>query len=222
MTEYSRLPRHIGIIPDGNRRWAIDRGMDKEEGYDFGMEKGKDLFQVLYDLGVDEVTVYAFTKDNTKRKSHITIAYTRAVVDFVQWVRSKNVSVLAVGDDKSDLFPDELKYHIEPRPDRGIKQKINFLVNYSWQWDIAQAAEHYRRQYTGIPFDYRDHAPSRHISRIDLLIRWGGQNRLSGFPPLQTVYSDIYIVKRMFPDFNPDQLHAALEWYQTVDVTLGG
>ena len=218
----AKIPRHIGIIPDGNRRWAVEHGMEKESGYAYGVEKGKDLFDILFHLGVDEVTVYAFTKDNTKRPPHITRSYVAAVVDFLSWVRERDVSILAVGDSRSNVFPKVFEEFLEPGPHRDEMMKLNFLINYDWRWDMQQAAERYRRQYTGRPFDPYQHMPSRRISRVDLLIRWGGTSRLSGFPPIQTVYSDIYVVDDMWPDFKPAHIQEALEWYQTVDVTLGG
>ena len=63
---------------------------------------------------------------------------------------------------------------------------------------------------------------SSDISRIDLLIRWGGRRRLSGMLPIQTVYSDIYVVDEMWPDFKPEHLYNALKFYQNQDITLGG
>ncbi|MBE6047948.1 MAG: dihydroorotate dehydrogenase, partial [Clostridium sp.] len=63
---------------------------------------------------------------------------------------------------------------------------------------------------------------SNDISRIDLIIRWGGRRRLSGFLPVQSVYSDFYIIDRYWPDFSPSDLEEALNWYNTQDVTLGG
>jgi undecaprenyl diphosphate synthase len=221
-SEYSRLPRHIGIIPDGNRRWAALNDLSKEKGYAYGVEKGKDLFDLLHRLKINEVTVYAFTKDNTKRKKRITDAYVDAVVSFLDWAKGKDISILAVGDHKSKMFPAEFEPFIEPEPLRDEMMKMNFLVNYDWRWDMAEGADNYRRQYSGRPYDPYQYMPSRHISRIDLLIRWGGMNRISGFPPVQTVYSDIYVVDEFWPDFEPVHVFDALEWYQTVDVTLGG
>ena len=63
---------------------------------------------------------------------------------------------------------------------------------------------------------------SRDISRVDLIIRWGGRRRLSGFPPLQSVYSDFYIIDDYWPDFKPEHFYNALKWYDRQDITLGG
>jgi undecaprenyl diphosphate synthase len=63
---------------------------------------------------------------------------------------------------------------------------------------------------------------SADVSRIDLVVRWGGRRRLSGFLPVQSVYADFYVVDDLWPDYKPEHFYAALEWYQTQDVTLGG
>ena len=75
-----RLPRHIGIIPDGNRRWAVREGMDKADGYDHGIAPGMELFRMCRELGVEEMTFYGFTVDNTKRPSAQRRAFTAACV----------------------------------------------------------------------------------------------------------------------------------------------
>lgn len=62
-----RIPNHIGIIPDGNRRWAVDHGMTKEKGYDKGLSPGLELFKLCEEIGIKEITYYGFTVDNTKR-----------------------------------------------------------------------------------------------------------------------------------------------------------
>ena len=78
------------------------------------------------------------------------------------------------------------------------------MVNYGWEWDMKHGWA------------------SHEIPRIDLVIRGGGMSRLSGFLPIQTVYSDLYIVKDLWPDFQENQFEKALEWYNQQDVTLGG
>jgi undecaprenyl diphosphate synthase len=67
-----------------------------------------------------------------------------------------------------------------------------------------------------------DGIASADISRIDLIVRWGGGRRLSGFLPVQSIYADFYVIDELWPDFSIDQFHEALEWYQEQDVTLGG
>ena len=85
-------------------------------------------------------------------------------------------------------------------------------MNYGWEWDL-----NYNK-----PLSKDKVFKSHDISRIDLIIRWGGRRRLSGFLPVQSVYSDFYIVDDYWPDFNPQQFIDALEWYDKQDITLGG
>ena len=90
-------------------------------------------------------------------------------------------------------------------------------MNYGWEWDLADLERpgSSRRKIT-------ESLRSRDISRVDLVIRWGGMRRLSGFLPVQAVYADFYVVDRLWPDFQPEDFAAALAWYQKQDVTRGG
>ena len=89
--------------------------------------------------------------------------------------------------------------------------KINFLINYSWEWDLGLR----EKREGGI-------LATSDVSRIDLIIRWGGRSRLSGFLPVQSVYSDLYVIDDYWPDFKPQHVEEAIRWYQKQDVTLGG
>lgn len=79
-----RLPKHIGIIPDGNRRWAVREGMEKAEGYDHGISPGMELYRMCCEMGIEEMTFYGFTVDNTKRPSAQRQAFTKACVAAVE------------------------------------------------------------------------------------------------------------------------------------------
>jgi undecaprenyl diphosphate synthase len=95
---------------------------------------------------------------------------------------------------------------------------LNFLINYGWLWDLSSVMD--EKHDTKKPLVKK--IKSYEISRVDLIIRWGGRRRLSGFLPIQSVYSDFYIVDGLWPDFMLKHFHDALEWYRTQDVTLGG
>ena len=96
---------------------------------------------------------------------------------------------------------------------------VNFLVNYGWDWDLNQSVKSARDNQKE---NFTSGIASSDISRIDLIIRWGGRRRLSGFLPIQSIYADFYIIDAMWPEFKIQHLYDALEWYQTQDVTLGG
>ena len=196
-----RFPEHIGIIPDGNRRWATRNGMNKEDGYEHGLVPGLKLLRAAKQHGIKELTYYGFTVDNCKRPKAQVSAFSSACCKAVELIENEGVTVNVVGNTLSPCFPKTLLPYTGKK---GGDMRVNLLVNYGWEWDIKNGWL------------------SHNIPRIDMVIRWGGMRRLSGFLPIQTVYSDFYIVDDLWPDFDEKHLTAALEWYSHQDITLGG
>lgn len=212
-----RIPKHIGIIPDGNRRWAQGKGMEKQDGYDRGISPGLELFHLCRELGIEEMSFYGFTVDNTKRPTVQRKAFTNACIKAVETIASEDVSLLVLGNTESEMFPKELQPYTSRHNFGAGGLKINFLVNYSWEWDLGLSGHGSRAN--------REIGPqlkSAEVSRIDLIIRWGGRRRLSGFLPIQSVYADFYVVDDYWPDFKREHVMDALRWYSKQDITLGG
>ncbi len=202
-----RIPKHIGIIPDGNRRWAKQNGLKKEDGYAYGLEPGLRLLRAAKNCGIQELTLYGFTVDNCKRPKEQVSAFSKACVRAAEMIRQENAELYVFGNTASRCFPAELLPFANHERRQACSEgtiKVNLLTNYGWEWDMKNGWA------------------SSDIPRIDLVIRWGGMCRLSGFLPIQTVYSDFYIVKELWPDFQEQQFMDALQWYQKQDVTLGG
>ena len=212
-----RIPKHIAVIPDGNRRWAQNNGLEKQDGYNYGLNPGVLFLRLCKKYGVEEVTYYGFTTDNCKRPKVQVEAFSQACVDAVKLIDEENVSLLVVGNTESDMFPEELRpYTTRTNLGRG-EIKVNFLVNYGWEWDLSSMEVHTRNRKT-----IMDSLKSREISRIDLIIRLGGRQRLSGLLPVQSVYADIFCMNEMWPEFSEQHFINALNWYDGQDVTLGG
>ena len=216
---FSRLPRHVGLIPDGNRRWARKRGLDPSEGYAAGLQQGLVMLDECLDLGIEEVSVYGFTMDNTKRPKGQREAFAFACVKFVECAMDRDVNLRVIGDHTSAMFPSTLMKYALERQGTG-KLKVNLLVNYGWSWDLQTAVCAQAGSDTKRPF--QEFLASSDVGRIDLVVRWGGMRRLSGFLPIQSVYADFFVVDALWPDYEPEQFYEALEWYQAQDVTLGG
>ena len=202
-------PKHIGIIPDGNRRWALAKGMGKQEGYAYGLDPGIRLLRLAKAQGIEEISYYGFTMDNCKRPKEQVRAFREACVEAVDMLCGEGADLLVVGDSRSKCFPGELRCYQERTSIHGGGIRLNFLVNYGWQWDLSHIRE------DGKPY-------SQDVSRIDLIIRWGGMRRLSGFLPIQSVYADFYVVDQLWPDYQDGDFLEALAWYKEQDVTLGG
>lgn len=201
-----RIPTHIGIIPDGNRRWAKGKGFEKKDGYAHGLDPGLQLLRLAQKCGVRELTYYGFTTDNCKRPKEQVRAFSSACVEAAELIANENASLHVIGNTESACFPTQLLPYANAKrkPAQNGQTAVNFLVNYGWEWDMKNGWA------------------SRDIPRVDLVIRWGGMRRLSGFLPLQSVYADFYIVDELWPDFQEKQFLDALKWYQKQDVTLGG
>jgi undecaprenyl diphosphate synthase len=211
----TRVPAHIGIIPDGNRRWALARGLRKEDGYARGLAPGLKLLRLCRRLGIGELTFYGFTTDNTRRAREQTDAFRAACVDAVRLLSRECAQLRVVGNTASPAFPPELLPYTTPTRFGSGGIRVNFLVNYGWEWDLAPTGGSSRRSIL-------ERVRSRAIPRLDLIVRWGGRRRLSGFLPLQSVYADFYVVDDYWPDYDDRHVLEALVWYQRQDVTLGG
>lgn len=211
-----RTPKHIAIIPDGNRRWAEHSGLAKHEGYHYGLDPGLQVLRLAQARGVEEVTYYGFTTDNCKRPAVQVKAFQKACVEAVTQILGEDVQLLVVGNTESEMFPTALLPYSKERVSIGRgTTKVNFLVNYGWEWDLNGASGKKRSAIF-------DSLCSKDVSRIDLVIRWGGRRRLSGLLPIQAVYSDFYVRDELWPEFTEGQFLDALQWYSVQDVTLGG
>ena len=130
----TRIPRHIGFIPDGNRRWAVARARQKEDGYRAGIEPGLRLLRQCREAGIHEVSAYGFTKENVRRPMAQVHAFQRACVEFAQCAMSAGAALRVIGDAQSSAFPVELQPYVEQRSAGTIR--LNLLVNYGWRWDL--------------------------------------------------------------------------------------
>lgn len=206
-----RIPKHVGVIPDGNRRWAVENGLTKKDGYDKGLHPGLELYYVCKEKGVKEITYYGFTVDNTKRPKEQRLAFTDACVEAVKLLAQEDAELLVLGNTASPMFPQELlPYTTRHTFGRG-GMRINFLVNYSWEWDAG-----FQKGELGTRLKSQD------VSRVDLVVRWGGRKRLSGFLPIQSVYADFYFLDDFWPDFAPAHVDDAINWYNKQEISLGG
>lgn len=167
--------------------------------------------------GINEITYYGFTADNTKRPTEQRQAFTDACIKAVDVLANEEASLLVVGNTKSPMFPKELLPYTKRQNFDGGGIKVNFLVNYSWKWDLDQL-----KRSTSKSNNINNQIETYDISRVDLIIRWGGRSRLSGFLPIQSIYADFYVVDDYWPDFKSDHFYEALNWYDREDITLGG
>ena len=200
-----RVPVHVGFIPDGNRRWAATHGLPKEDGYTFGIAPGISLLRLCMELGIPEMYIFGFTQDNTQRATIQKEAFSNACIKFAMAALQEGAALKVVGDDSSRQFPDELRPYLERQ--KG-KIRVNLLVNYDWRWDLEGLKQGVLR--------------THEIPMLDLIVRWGGGRRLSGFLPVQSVYTNMYVVEEYWPNFKDEHFDSALLWFAQQDRTMGG
>lgn len=216
---FARLPRHIGFIPDGNRRWADARGIPRREGYAAGIEPGLALIETCRALRIAELSIYGFTKENVCRAADQVAAFQRACIDLALRAADAGAALLAVGDANSRAFPAEFRA-FTTRSAGDVR--VNLLVNYNWQWDLGEALKDPASSRNGRKRDVVASLGSREVSRVDLVVRWGGRQRLSGFLPLQSAYADVRVIDTLWPDMAIEEFLDVLRWYEGQDVTMGG
>jgi undecaprenyl diphosphate synthase len=224
-----RLPVHVAIIPDGNRRWARRRGLPAWMGHVYGYLRMRSNLDLLWRLGVRYVTVYALSRENCLRRPRDELtrlfALLRKAVEDVSRdprVRSGQLSVRVVGD--RSLLPPSLRRDIErleAASQRGSRV-LAVALCYSGRWEIAEAA---RRLARSGAVDVDERVLSRYmvlgLPEPDLVIRTGGEMRLSNFLLWHVAYSELYFSRKLWPDFDELDLVRALLDYQRRERRFG-
>lgn len=224
------IPRHVGIIMDGNGRWARQRGMPRAAGHRAGMENLRRVLRASADFGIAIVTVYAFSTENWGRPP----AEVRALMDLLEQGLSREVPKLHregvrichIGQ-KDNLAPGLQKKIADAEALTRDNQRITFNVafNYGGRAEIIQAVR--RIVASGIAPEQVDEALfSSYLYTArqpdpDLIIRTGGEMRLSNFLIWQAAYAEYYMTETFWPDFDGEELRRALVAYTARDRRFG-
>ena len=215
------LPRHVAIIMDGNGRWAKQRGLPRIEGHRAGAESVREIVRTAGQCGIEYLTLFAFSSENWRRPpdevSTLMKLFVSALRREVGKLIELGVRMRVVGE--LSAFDAELRRLIvesEERTARNAKLNLTICANYGGRWDIAQAA---RRAAAGSP-DLTEDDIARHLALAfapdpDLLIRTGGERRISNFLLWQLAYAELHFSDVLWPDFDAAELDRALAWYST-------
>lgn len=227
------IPRHIAIILDGNGRWAKKRAMPRKAGHLAGSETFRNIATYCKEIGVEYLTVYAFSTENWKRPEDevkgIMKLLDKYLHEAIRDMSEKQIRMKVFGD-VSRLSPslqeliaktDELSKSIE-----GFQ--ANICINYGGRAEIVRAAKLYAEDYSAGKADelteesFSKYLYSADIPDPDLLIRPGGEYRLSNFLLWQCAYSEFYYTDVLWPDFTPEVLDEAIAEYGRRDRRFGG
>jgi len=226
-----KLPKHIAIIMDGNRRWARKKGLPDGKGHEAGAQNLQKIVNYCRDVGIKHLTVYALSTENWKKRSPLEVKgifnlLMRIVKEKAEEYRKSGVKFFVLGNFQA--FPLKVKRAIEKILKMAVideKIQFNVALNYGGRDEIV----------TAIKEIVKDKIPTNKINEElvskylytkdqpdpDLIIRPGGEFRLSNFLLWQMSYAELYFTDTLWPDFTPKKMEEVLYWYQDRERRMG-
>jgi undecaprenyl diphosphate synthase len=233
----NKIPAHVAIIMDGNGRWAKARGLPRVAGHRAGVQAVREVVKASIDLGIPVLTLYAFSQENWKRPRE-EVSVLMELLDFflnkeIKNLKDQGVSFRTIG--RIEALPPHIleKVHEAAALTQGNDKLIlNVALNYGARAEILDAVGRIleeRSKTPGVPSQddflteqfFSDHLYTHGLPDPDLLIRTSGEMRLSNFLLWQLSYSEIYITKKYWPDFNKKDYLDAIEEYQRRERRFG-
>ncbi|MCI9172752.1 isoprenyl transferase [uncultured Duncaniella sp.] len=224
----SRLPRHVAVIMDGNGRWATSRGLDRSQGHVEGVNTVRRITETASELGIGYLTLYTFSTENWNRPKAevdalmhlIVIAIERETPDLIK----NNVRLAMIGD--ITRLPEEARERLE----RCIADTahctgltLTLALSYSARWEILEACRRFATEVAegkktpadmATDADFEQYLTTAGMPDPDLLIRTGGDHRVSNYLLWQIAYSEIYVTDTFWPDFSSQDFITAIANYQ--------
>lgn len=224
-----RLPRHVAIIMDGNGRWASKRLLPRALGHRAGVERLQGLIRLASDLGIETLTLYAFSTENWKRPEEEISALCALFVEFFarefDALHENGVVIRALGE--VHAFPERVYTLIESAERRTAGNdglRLNIALNYGSRAELLRAvnlaAASGRTDWDEASFD--ELLYTHGLPPVDLLIRTGGDKRLSNFLLYQSAYAELMFVDDYWPDFSNENFVTLLAAYQERSRRFGG
>lgn len=229
-----RLPRHIAVIMDGNGRWAKEQGKMRVFGHQHGVDAVRNVTEACAELGVEYLTLYAFSTENWNRSSFEVDALmsllTQALKTEVKTLNDNNIRLDAVGDltRLPKLQYNALMSAIENTKD-NTRMTLTLCLSYSGRWELTETVKKIAGKVKNgelNPEDINEKMVSDNLATSnmpdpELLIRTSGEIRISNFLLWQLAYSELYFTKKYWPDFSKEDLYEAIIDYQSRERRFG-
>lgn len=227
--DMSRIPEHIAIIMDGNGRWATERGKERSYGHQAGVDTVRRITSECTRLGVKYLTLYTFSTENWNRPADEVAALMGLVLTSLEdeIFMKNNVRFRVIGDLKR--LPQQVQDKLQETMDHTAKNDSMTMVvalSYSSRWEILNATKKMIKEalYSGSTYEqikdklteenFEKHLETCFMPDPELLIRTGGELRISNYLLWQIAYSELYFCDTFWPDFNEEDLHKAIASYQ--------
>ena len=235
LVDFDHLPRHVAIIMDGNGRWAKKRGLPRTAGHAAGAENFRTIATYCKEIGLEYLTVYAFSTENWKRPpeevSAIMGLLKKYLIEAIGKMERDRVKMCFFGD--LSPLPQELRDLCEQTREiskhyEGVQ--VNICLNYGGRDELVRAAKAFALDCAAGKADpnhlteaqFGNYLFSAGVPDPDLVIRPSGEERISNFLLWQSAYAEYYFTDVLWPDFNRDELHRALAAYQHRQRRFGG
>ena len=221
-----QLPRHLGVIMDGNGRWARNRGLARIEGHRVGADSVRDIVRACRQLGIEALTLYAFSAQNWARPAHEVRSLMELLRDYLASERSEimenGIRLRAIGD--VERLPSLVREPLEALIGDSAENSDMSLVlalSYGSRESIARAAQRVTRDALAGQIDVATidadmisrYLPTHGLPPLDLLVRTSGEQRISNFMLWELAYAELVFVDIMWPDFRRQELYDVLEEY---------
>jgi undecaprenyl diphosphate synthase len=224
LQNHKNIPQHIAIIMDGNGRWAQKRFMPRTAGHAKGAASVKKLVEHCARKGIKYLTLFAFSTENWQRPDDEIGTLMRLFVQYLEKemlaLAQAGVRLKVIGD--ISAFSEDLQQHIQAAQD-ATRQNSNIVLcvaaNYGGRWDVVQAVKAWQAENPSKPvtdLTEKDLTPclsTADMPDVDLLIRTGGEQRISNFLLWQSAYAELYFSDVLWPDFDSAELDVAIEWF---------
>jgi undecaprenyl diphosphate synthase len=219
-----KVPQHVAIIMDGNGRWAQHRHLPRNMGHVKGASGVRLLVERCAELGIECLTLFAFSTENWRRPEDEVSMLMGLFVQYLEkelrGLSEAGVRLNVIGDVAG--FTPELRQRIEAAQsvtESNSRITLCVAANYGGRWDVVEAIKRWQEANPGESVaSLTERALSGHLStaglpEVDLLIRTGGEQRVSNFLLWQCAYSELYFTQTLWPDFDAEELAKALDWY---------
>jgi undecaprenyl diphosphate synthase len=220
------LPRHIAITMDGNGRWAAARGLARPAGHEAGLKPVRMCIEECSRRGIEALTLFAFSSENWRRSPQevgsLMRLFVAALDREIEELHEKTVRVRFIGARGSLSMRLQTRIaSAEQRTAANLGLKLQVAMSYGGRWDIIQAAQKLARECASGAMRAQDISEERFAARLalaglpeaDLLIRTGGEHRISNFLLWDLAYAELYFSARLWPDFTVSDLDDALAFY---------
>jgi undecaprenyl diphosphate synthase len=234
IVDINKLPKHIAIIMDGNGRWAQEKGQDRLFGHLHGVESVRDIVEGCAEIGINFLTLYAFSTENWDRPEYEVIGLMELLVDTIKkevpTLNKNNIKLHVIG--ATHMMPESAQAELQEAIDKTAQNtglNLVMALSYSSRWEIIQATQNIAKDVQSGKLKpeeinqhtYNQYLTTAHFPDPELMIRTSGEHRISNFLLYQLAYTELYFTETLWPDFRKENLYEAIINFQQRERRFG-